>query len=305
MKKRAMMAAFICLTAMLTACGQTENVTEQTDGGAVIGEEAESAAETPADEAPADAEDGESDDQGSSGKKKIDKAAAEKFYEKHEPTGELINPDVTMYGDSNVKSLGLRLLANVTINGIKLHLEDGRVDQLVKDANLTQDPECLFYNPIEEGDADDGIFWYGRGYGLTSEDGTISGDSRVFIEGGHYNGVCMEEVDLNLEGGYYLRSVYANLNMLEDETMVTFFGGIHCGNTRQEVEEIFKSLDPEKCAGNVSKGYTYYSDVQNTLMIRYNEDDIAEEIYLFCDDFSVGSTGYRLTKWETQTEAAE
>ena len=302
MKKRAMMAAFMCLTALLTACGQTENATEQTDGGAVIGEEAESASETSADEAPDNADDSASDDQESSGKKKIDKAAAKKFYEKHEPTGEIILPDVTMYGDPNVESK-LRLLANVTINGNNIYVEDGRVDHLVNQANLTQDPECLFYNPIEEGDADDGIFWYGRGYGLTSEDGTIAGDSRVFIEGSHYNGVGVEELDLSLDGGYYLRSVYANLNMLEDETMVEFCGGVHCGNTRQEVEEIFKTLFPENYAGSVSKGYTYYSDVDNTLMIRYNKDDIAEEIYLFCDDFSIGSTCYRLTKWEAQADA--
>lgn len=208
---------------------------------------------------------------GSSGKTK------DEYYEDKAAPKEIITPDVEIFGERNVSNA--MALSRINVNGKNIDILNETIDGLIEIAGLRQDRNCLFSNPFERDANYDGIFWYGRGYGvyLNAEDESLRfTGTHLFIEG--ISGtVLATEVDPTVKDGYKIRSVYASIGMTQDDFEVLFLGGIKCGMARAEVEQILDSR------GDTTKCYTYYANKDNALVIRYGEDDTIAEIYLFND----------------------
>lgn len=201
-----------------------------------------------------------------------------KNFEEKELPKEIYTPDIEIYGDKNIGDT--IALYNVKVNGKIMDIRSETVDTFVSKAGIKRDANSAYENPFEEKEEEyDGIFWFGGGYGVYTNAQDASKrftGTHVFIEGAE-NGFVAAEVDAGIEGRYSIRSVYSNINTEKNDFEVIFAGGIKCGMTRSEVEKIIGSK------GNDSKGYVFYANKENALLIHYNKDDVAEEIYLYND----------------------
>lgn len=206
-----------------------------------------------------------------------DGTTEEEYYQDEDAPAEVISPDVTIYGEKNEPTaMGLEF---VTINGVRVDIRKETVDSFIEKMELRQNKDCTFFNPYETEGFNDGIFWYGKGYGryqnAADESQRFTG-THVFIEGleGRY---IASEVDPTVEDGYKIRSIYSSVGATKDDFSVEFIGGIKVGTAKSEVEKLLGG------GGNVSGAFTYYADDSNALVIRYGEDDTITEIYLFND----------------------
>ena len=187
--------------------------------------------------------------------------------EKPEINHEEVEDDIIINGEKNHHWGGLRW---VKVNGydfddiyITKHLD------LFMECAQVQKTDKIHYNPSDD---NDGVFFYGNGYGAEGIDGCVYVEVVPVIMGSLPS---TDEVDLSKPEGYYLiRSLYANEDTPE-ELGVTF-AGIKIGDSKERVEELYG-------AGGNTNGYTYYADKEGALLLTYDEDDKVKEMYLFID----------------------
>lgn len=315
-----MMTAFSLVVASLTGCGKNGSNTESgaessgleydvtrenmdelesseteessTTDSEDSSETEESSEESSEDESSSEASGGGNSSSGNKG------SSPQEFYEDKDAPNIVVNPDVVIYGEKNVDND--TPLYKVKVNGKYIDIRHETTDTLLNTAGIRQDVKTLKYNEDtdyrENGDEySDGIFFYGRGYGIYSnyedESKRYTG-THLFIEGVE-NGLVAVEVDPTAAGVYSIRGVYASIAMTRSDFDIVFANDVKCGMSREAVE---KKLGE----GNKSRDFTYYANDENALLIRYDEDDNAAEIYLF-NDFEFLPIDYR----EAEEEGAD
>ena len=201
-----------------------------------------------------------------------------KNYEEKQLPKEIFSPDVEIFGERNLDDK--IALYNIKVNGKVMDIRNETVDTFITTAGIKRNADRAFENPYEmDENKYDGVFWFGGGYGVyanTQDTSKRFSGTQVFIEGAE-NGFVAAEVDSGIKGKYKIRSVYSCTATTQKDFEVIYAGGIKCGMTRAEIERILGSK------GNESKGFTYYANKANLLLISYGKNDIAEEIYLYND----------------------
>lgn len=201
-----------------------------------------------------------------------------KNYEEKQLPKEIYSPDVEIFGERNLDDK--IALYNIKVNGKVMDIRNETVDTFVSTAGIKRNPDRAFENPYETDENEyDGVFWFGGGYGVyvnTQDTSKRFSGTQVFIEGAE-NGFIAAEVDSGIKDKYKIRSVYSCTATTQKDFEVIYAGGIKCGMTRAEIEGILGSK------GNESKGFTYYANKANLLLIYYGKNDTAEEIYLYND----------------------
>lgn len=266
MKRKAILAITmaICMVLSATGCGKKSDSVSSESGG-----EKKS--------------DGVSSE--SSGGRFGDETSSQKYFEKKDPPQEIISPDVEIFGERNVSN-GLALY-NIKVNGQVIDIRGETIDSFVEMAGIKRNTDCSFFNPFEEDSrVHDGVFWFGGGYGVctnTKDESLSFTGTHIFIEALEGRNIATE-VDPENKDRYKIRSVYSSIAMSKDDFDIEFAGHIKCGSKRSDVEAALGK-------GNTSRIYTYYSNAENAMFIRYGEDDTATEIYLF-NDFDYAQIKY-------------
>ncbi len=178
--------------------------------------------------------------------------------------------DIIINGEHNIKRR--YTFDRMEVNGILLEdLES--LDYLVSAAALQQDASNIFYNPSN--DSDD-IFWQGCSYGIEGIDGCFYIEAVPYTDG-KVTAENTLSTDLSKPEDYWrIRSMYANADSIGD-LEVKFMGGITIGMSREEIDSMFGNVE---CT---TSGYSYYANKNGAILIRYNDNDLAEEIYSFID----------------------
>lgn len=205
-----------------------------------------------------------------------DGTTEEEYYEDPDTPAEVFSPDIIIFGNKNMSDSAS--LCSVTVNGKTLSITDETVDTFIDKAEIRQNKACSFLNPFETDDSYDGIFWYGKGYGVysnTVDEAKRFTGTQVFIEGLDYTSVA-GEVDPSVEGAYRVRSVYSSIGATKDDFTVSYAGGIEVGMSKADIESKLGKASE-------TKGYAYYANSSGALVIRYDKNDTAAEIYLFAD----------------------
>lgn len=195
-------------------------------------------------------------------------------YENPDTPAMVYSPDVEIFGDKNIADT--IAICTVSINGEKFSLAEETVDTLVSRAGIRQNTNYTYLNPFEENDKYDGIFWYGKGYGIytnAKDEAKRFTGTHVFIEGLESTSVA-GDVDPTVEGAYRIRSVYSSADATKNDFAVSYIGGIKVGTLKKDIED-------KLGAGGITKGYTYYANQLGALVIKYDENEMASEIYLF------------------------
>lgn len=203
--------------------------------------------------------------------------AEKEQYEDEQAPSEVYTPDIEIFGEKNVADS--IPLSTIKVNGNVLDIKEETVDSFINTAGLRQNKGYSLSNYFETDDTYDGIFWYGKGYGIynnTQDESKRFTGTHIFIEGIE-SGFVATKVDPTVENGYQIRSVYASTDTTESDFTVEFVGGVKAGMTRSEIEALFQST------GDTTKTYTYYANKDAALLIFYDENDTAMEIYLFAD----------------------
>ncbi len=203
--------------------------------------------------------------------------AEKEQYEDEQAPSEVYTPDVEIFGEKNVADS--IPLSTVKVNGNVLDIREETVDSFINTAGLRQNKGYSLSNYFETDNTYDGIFWYGKGYGIynnTQDEVKRFTGTHIFIEGIE-SGFVAAIVDPTVESGYQIRSVYASTDTTENDFAIEFVSGVKAGMTRSEIEALFQS------AGDTTKTYTYYANKDAALLIFYDENDTAMEIYLFAD----------------------
>lgn len=205
-----------------------------------------------------------------------DGTTEEEYYEDPDTPTEVFSPDIVIFGNKNMSDSAS--LCDVTVNGKTLSITDETVDTFINKAGVRQNKACSFLNPFELDDSYDGVFWYGKGYGIytnTVDESKRFTGTQVFIEGLDYASVA-GEVDPSVEGAYRIRSVYSSIGATKSDFTVNYIGGVEVGMSKSDIEgKLGKASE--------TKGYAYYANSSGALVIRYDKNDIAVEIYLFAD----------------------
>lgn len=181
-----------------------------------------------------------------------------------------ITHDIIINGEHNIKRR--YAFDRIEVNDILLEdLEE--LDYMVSAAALQQDASNTFYNPSND---NDDIFWQGCSYGIEGIDGCFYIEAVPYTDG-KVTAENTLSTDLSKPEGYWrIRSMYANADSIGDLD-VKFMGGITIGMSREEIDSMFGNVE---CTTN---GYSYYANKNGAILIRYNDNDLAEEIYSFID----------------------
>ena len=187
-------------------------------------------------------------------------------------------PDIEIFGDPNVgNDVALNI---VNINGVTMDLFAETVDTLIAKTGTKQNKARAHYNYFndeEAAEAYDGVFFYGKGYGVdaqTQDQSLRFTGTQFFIEGIRDGDELAMDVDARAEGVFGIRCLYSSLEDTNDFDVI-YAGGVKCGMSRASVESILGE-------GSTSKRYTYYANGNNVLLLGYSGETVSD-IYLVND----------------------
>lgn len=271
MKVKPIIAAIMALTmcGAMVGCGNTNNEDSSTNDNSSNASfnTAESTTDDSSEQETSSATDSENSQGGSKNDGDQNGSGDNGKEDKPEINHEEVENDIIINGEKNHHWGGLRW---VKVNGydfddiyITEHLD------LFMECAQVKKTDKVHYNPSDD---NDGVFFYGNGYGAEGIDGCLYVEVVPVIMGSLPS---TDEVDLSKPEGYYLiRSLYANEDTPE-ELGVTF-AGIKIGDSKEKIEKLYG-------AGGNTNGYTYYADKEGALLLTYDEDDKVKEMYLFVD----------------------
>ena len=209
---------------------------------------------------------------------KKDDSANDNAVESNDAPVEIPYPDVEIFGDPNVgDNVPLNI---VTINGVTMDTFAETVDTLAANTGTKQNKSISHYNFFNDEEAAlsyDGVFFYGKGYGVDAQtqDESLRFTGTIFYVEGIRDGEELSmDVDARAEGVYGIRSIYSSYADIHDFD-VEFANGVKCGMSRAAVEGLLGE-------GSTSKRYTYYANSSNVLLLGYSGETVSE-IYLVND----------------------